>query len=80
VHQLLIHFKKAYDSVRREVLNNILYEFGISLKLVRLAVYILFSPSSHTYDTGHVKFSVHFKTYIKNSVTKYIIKSKPTVL
>jgi len=36
VHQLVIDFKKAYDSVRREVLYNILIEFGISLKLVRL--------------------------------------------
>jgi hypothetical protein len=26
-HQLFIDFKKAYDSVKREVLNNILREF-----------------------------------------------------
>ena len=32
----LIDFKKAYDSVRREVLYNILIEFGIPKKLVRL--------------------------------------------
>jgi hypothetical protein len=36
VHQLFIDFKKAYDSVRREVLYNIFIEFGISMKLVRL--------------------------------------------
>jgi len=36
VHQLFIDFKKAYDSVRREVLYNILIEFGIPKKLVRL--------------------------------------------
>ena len=36
VHQLFIDFKKAYDSVRREVLYNILIEFGIPRKLVRL--------------------------------------------
>jgi hypothetical protein len=36
VHQLLIDFKKAYDSVRREVLYSILIEFGIPMKLVRL--------------------------------------------
>jgi hypothetical protein len=36
VHQLFIDFKKAYDSVRRETLYNILIEFGIPKKLVRL--------------------------------------------
>jgi len=36
VHQLFIDFKKAYDSVRREALYNILIEFGIPKKLVRL--------------------------------------------
>ncbi|KAJ4443686.1 hypothetical protein ANN_05361 [Periplaneta americana] len=36
VHQLFIDFKKAYDSVKREVLYNILIEFGIPKKLVRL--------------------------------------------
>jgi hypothetical protein len=36
VHQLFIDFKKAYDSVRREVLYNILIEFGVPMKLVRL--------------------------------------------
>jgi hypothetical protein len=36
VHQLFIDFKKACDSVKREVLYNILHEFGILKKLVRL--------------------------------------------
>jgi len=36
VHQLIIDFKKAYDPVMREVLYNILIEFGIPIKLVRL--------------------------------------------
>ena len=36
MHQLFVDFKKAYDLVRREVLHNILIEFGIPLKLVRL--------------------------------------------
>jgi hypothetical protein len=36
VHQLLIYFKKTYDSVRRKVLYDILIEFGAPKKLVRL--------------------------------------------
>ena len=36
MHQLFIDFKNAYDSVRREVLYNILMEFGIPKKLIRL--------------------------------------------
>jgi hypothetical protein len=35
VHQLFINFKKAYDSVRREVLYSILIEFVIPRKLIR---------------------------------------------
>jgi hypothetical protein len=35
VHQLFIDVKKAYDSVRRGVLYNILTEFGMPMKLVR---------------------------------------------
>jgi hypothetical protein len=36
VHKLFMDFKKAYDSVRREELYNILIEFGIPRKLVGL--------------------------------------------
>jgi len=36
VHQLFIDFKNSYDSVGREVLYNILIEFGIPMKLIRL--------------------------------------------
>jgi hypothetical protein len=31
-----VYFKKAYDSVRREALCNILIDFGMPMKLVRL--------------------------------------------
>jgi hypothetical protein len=36
VQQIFVDFKKAYDSVKREVHYNILLEFGIPKKLVRL--------------------------------------------
>ena len=36
VIQLFVDFKTVYDSVRREVLYNILIEFGIRMKVVRL--------------------------------------------
>ena len=36
VHYLVIDFNKGYDSVRSEVLYNILIEFDVSMKLVRL--------------------------------------------
>jgi hypothetical protein len=49
VHQLFIDFKKAYDSVKREVLYNILLEFGIPKKLVRLIKMCL----NETYNQVH---------------------------
>jgi hypothetical protein len=36
VHQLFIDFKKSYDIVRKELLCNILIEFGVLMKLIRL--------------------------------------------
>jgi hypothetical protein len=34
VYQLFMDFKKAYDSARRKVLYNIIFESGITMKLV----------------------------------------------
>jgi len=48
VYQLFIDFKNAYDSVRREVLCNILTEFGTLMKLVRLVKLCL----NETYSTS----------------------------
>jgi len=50
VHQLFIDFKKAYDSVRKEVLYNILIEFRIPMKLVMLIEMCL----NETYSRVHV--------------------------
>jgi hypothetical protein len=50
VHQLFIEFKKAYGSVRREVLYIILIEFGIPVKLVRLIKMCL----NETYSKVHI--------------------------
>jgi hypothetical protein len=36
VHELFIDFKKAYDSIKSEVLYSILLEFGVPKKLFRL--------------------------------------------
>ncbi|KAJ4451038.1 hypothetical protein ANN_02474 [Periplaneta americana] len=36
VHQLFVDLKKAYDSVKKQILYNTLIEFGIPKKLVRL--------------------------------------------
>ena len=36
MHRLVVDFKKAYDSVKKEVLYDILIEFGISMKLIKL--------------------------------------------
>jgi hypothetical protein len=44
VHQLLVDFKKAYDSGRREVLCNILTEVGITLvKLIKMCLNEIYS-------------------------------------
>jgi hypothetical protein len=50
IHQLFIDFKKAYNSVRREVLYNILIQFGIPRKLVGLIQMCL----NKTYSTVHI--------------------------
>jgi hypothetical protein len=64
VHQLLIDFKKAYDSVRKEVLYNILIEFGIPRKLVGLIQMCL----NETYSAVHIYEYQSDKFHIQNGL------------
>jgi hypothetical protein len=50
VYQLFVDLKKVYNSVRREVLYNILIEFGVPMKLVRLIKMCL----NETYSKVHI--------------------------
>ena len=64
VQQLFIDFKKAYDSVRREVLYKILIEFGIPKKLVRLIKMSL----TETYSRVRVGKNVSDRFPIRNGL------------
>jgi hypothetical protein len=64
VHKLFIDFRKAYDSVKREILYNILVEFGIPKKLVRLIKMCL----DETYKEVHVGKLLYDKFPIQNGL------------
>jgi len=64
VHQLFIDFKKAYDSVRREVLYKILIEFGNPKKLARLIKMSL----TETYSRVRVGKNVSDRFPIRNGL------------
>jgi hypothetical protein len=65
VHQLFIDFKIAYDSVRREVLYNILIEFGIPMKLVSLAEMCLNETYSRVRVGKHLSDTFPMKNGLK---------------
>jgi len=65
VHQPFIDFKEAYDSVRREVLYNILIEFGIPLKLVRLIKMFLNETYSRVWVGKHLSDMFPIKNALK---------------
>jgi hypothetical protein len=65
VHQLFIDFKKAFDSVKREVLYNILIEFGVPMKLVRLIKICLNETYSKARMGKHLSDSLPIQNGLK---------------
>jgi hypothetical protein len=65
VHQLFIDLKKVYDSVRREVLYNILIEFGIPMELVRLIKMCLSETCSSVRVGKHLSDTFPIKNGLK---------------
>jgi hypothetical protein len=64
VQQMFIDFKKAYDSVKREVLYNITLEFAMPKKLVRLIKMCL----NETYSIVHIGKLLSDKFPIQNGL------------
>jgi hypothetical protein len=62
---LFIDFKKVYDPVRREVLCNILIEFGVPMKLVRLIKIFLNETYSKVRIGKHLSHNFPIKTDLK---------------
>jgi hypothetical protein len=60
VHQLFIDFKNTCDSVMRVVFYNILSEFGIPMKLVRLKKCVWVKPISELGSANICQVSKHF--------------------
>jgi hypothetical protein len=65
VHQLLIDFKKAYDSVRTGVVYNIVIEFGIPMKLVSIVKMCLNEMHSRVQVGKHLSDTFPIKNGLK---------------
>jgi hypothetical protein len=68
VHQLFIDFKKAYDSVGRKVLYNILTEFGIPIKLIRLIKMCLNEAYGRVQVGKHLSYMFPIMNSLKRDV------------
>jgi len=64
MHQLVTDFKKAYDSVRREVLYNILTECGIPMKVLRLKKMCL-NETRRVWVGKHLSYMFPIKNSLK---------------
>ena len=64
MHQLFIDFKRAYDSVRREVLYN-LNELGVSMQLIWLAKMCLDETCSTVQECKHLSNMFPVKNGLK---------------
>jgi hypothetical protein len=65
VHQLFVDFKKAYDSLRREDLYNIVIELDIPLKLVRLIKMCVNETCSRVWVGKHLSDRFPIKNGLK---------------
>jgi hypothetical protein len=73
VNHIFIEFKKAYDSVRREVLSNILIEFGITMKLVGLIKMCLNESYSRVQAGLHLSYMFPVKNGLKQDVVSLLL-------
>jgi hypothetical protein len=69
----LVDFKKGYDSVRREVLYNILIEFGVPMKLVRLIRMCLNGTYSKVRTSKHLSDSFSIQNSLKQRDTPSLL-------
>jgi hypothetical protein len=76
VHQLFIDFKKAYDSVKREVLYNMLLVFCMAKKLVRLTKMCLNEAQSKIRVGRHLsdKFPIQNGTKQRDALSPLLFK------
>jgi hypothetical protein len=66
VHLVFVDCKKTYDSIRREVLYNILIKFGVLMKLVMLITIYL----NETYNKVHIGKYFFYNFIIQNGLTQ----------